>query len=115
VLQDPFGADLQLSLRPHRQREQIEQGVEIGMLAQLLQAQPNHAINKYLQLTGQLVWAEFEAPMGQHNNQGQMQHLWVKLEKAGRLRPEAVLEALLSVHLHHQQYHRVLRSAYFPT
>jgi hypothetical protein len=33
----------------HRQREQVEQGIEIGLLAQLLQADPVHVLQERLQ------------------------------------------------------------------
>jgi hypothetical protein len=55
VLQDLLGADLELCLGPNRQREQVEQGIEIGLLGKLLQTEPNHAIDKRLQMLRQPV------------------------------------------------------------
>ena len=48
-----LSAELQLHLRPHRQREQGEHRVNIIMLAQLLQAQPDHTTEEALQLLRQ--------------------------------------------------------------
>ena len=101
----------QLSLGPHRQREQGEQWIEIGLLAQLLQAQPDHAINKRLQLLRQLSWTELEAPVRHHHDHGQVLHLGVELQKARGLGDQPVLEPRLGVHLHLQQHHRLLRRA----
>ena len=66
LLQDPLGAGTQLSQRPYRQCEQVEQGIEIGLLTKLLQAQPHHPIKECLQLLRQKGGAEPEAPIGQH-------------------------------------------------
>jgi hypothetical protein len=50
-------------------------GLQLGLLAELVQAEPNHAIEEGLQLERQLGWAEFDAPLGQPNENRQMQHL----------------------------------------
>ena len=86
----------------------VRNWVEIGLLTQLLQAEPHHAINKRLQLLRQLGGAEVEVPVRHYNNHGQMQHLGVELKKTKALGSQAVLEALLGVHLHLQQHHRLL-------
>ena len=46
--EDLLRAGRQLALRPHRQGEQIEQGIEIRLLAQLLQADPVHFVQEHL-------------------------------------------------------------------
>ena len=48
-----LSAELQLYLRPHRQREQGEYRVNNILLAQLLQAQPDHTPEEALQLLRQ--------------------------------------------------------------
>jgi hypothetical protein len=60
--QNLLTASCQFALRPHRQGEQVEQGVEVGLLAQLFKAEPHHLlIQKHLQRLG---GAELEAAMG---------------------------------------------------
>jgi len=85
--QDLLRAGHQLALWPHRQREQGKQRIEIHLLAQLFQAQPDHAIEKGLQLLRQQGWAEVETPVRHHHNHDQMLHLGVKLHEARCLRP----------------------------
>ena len=48
-----LSAELQLYLPPHRQREQGVHRVKIILLAQLLQAQPDHTTEEALQLLRQ--------------------------------------------------------------
>ena len=91
-LEDLLGTDRQVCLRPHWQREQGEPWIEIGLLAQLLQAQPPHAIHKPLQLLRQLGWTKPEAPVRHRHHHGQMQHLGVDMEKAKALGAKAMLE-----------------------
>jgi hypothetical protein len=95
----------------HRQREQGEQRIEFGLLAQLLEAEPDHAIKEGLQLLRQLSWTKLEAPVRHQHDHGQMLHLGMQLEKAKALSSQSVLETLLGVHLHLQQHHRLLRRA----
>jgi hypothetical protein len=85
LIKDLLGAGSQLSLRAHRQREQSEQWVQICSLAQLLEAQPHHAINKRMQLLRQLLRAEPEMSVGQHHHHGQMLDLGMQLQKASGL------------------------------
>ena len=66
ALQYLLGAALQLRFWLHWQRQQGEPWIEINMLAQLLKAQPDHPINKRLQLARQLGWAKLEAPVRHH-------------------------------------------------
>ena len=73
-----------------------------------LQAQPDHPINKRLQLLRQLGWTKLEAPVRHHNDHSQMQHLGVELEKAKALGAKAMLKPRLAVHLHLKQHHRLL-------
>ena len=91
-LQDLFGGAGDVGLGQHRQCEQREYGVVLGLPAQLLQAQPDHAIEKGLQLLGQLGRTELEAPVGNHHNHGQMLHLGMQLQKASGLGKEPVLD-----------------------
>ena len=46
--EDLLRAGRQLALRPHRQGEQVEQGIKIRLLAQLLQADPVHLAQEHL-------------------------------------------------------------------
>jgi ATP-dependent helicase YprA (DUF1998 family) len=54
-------------------------------LAQLLQAQPDHAIEKRLQLMGRQGRAKLEAPVRHHYDHRQMLHLGVELQEAKAL------------------------------
>jgi hypothetical protein len=92
VHQDLLGAALELCFWQHRQRQKGEQWVEIGLLAQLLQAQPDHPINKRLQLLRQSGRAEVEALVRHDNHHSQVFHVWMELEKAKALSTEAMLE-----------------------
>ena len=47
--EDLLAARRQLALGPHRQREQVEQGVEVGLLAKRLQADPVHLLEELSQ------------------------------------------------------------------
>ena len=67
-------AGRQFGLRRHRQRQQGEPWIEIGLLAQLLQAEPDHAIHKRLQLLRQLGWAKLEAPVRHHYDHRESAH-----------------------------------------
>jgi hypothetical protein len=111
ALQDLWRAGRQFCLRPHWQREQGEPWIEISLLAQFLQAEPDHRIKKRLQLLRQLGRAQPQAMVRHHHHHGQMQHLGVELEKASGLGKQTVLEPRLAVHLHLQQHHRLLRCA----
>ena len=71
------------SCRPHRQGEQVQQRIEIRLLAQLLQVEPHHLL------------------------------LQEHLQRLGGAELEAVVEALVGVHLHLQQHHRELGAAGF--
>jgi hypothetical protein len=44
-----LAAALQLGLKQHRQREQIEQWIELSLLAELFQADPEHLIDHQLE------------------------------------------------------------------
>ena len=83
-------------------------------MAQLLQAEPQHAINKRLQLLRQPGRAEVEAPVRHQHHHGQVLHLRMQLQKAKALSAKPVLEPTLAVHLHFQQHHRLLRRADLP-
>ena len=107
MLQDLLGTDRQVCLRPHWQRQQGEPWIEISLLAQFLQAQPDHLVNKRLQLLGQLGWTKLETPVRHHHHHGQMQHLGVELEKASGLSKQTVLEPRLAVHLHLEKHRRL--------
>jgi hypothetical protein len=48
-----------------------------------------------------------------HHNHGQVLHLGMELQKAKTLGAQTVLEPRLGVHLHLQQYHRLLGCARF--
>jgi hypothetical protein len=80
-------------------------------LAQLLQAQPHHAIHKRLKLLRQLIRAKVEAPVRHQHHHGQVQHLRVQLEEAKALSAQTMLEPRLGVHLHLQQHHGPIRRA----
>ncbi len=80
-----MGGGLNLSLGSHRQGEQADQRIKPRLLAELFQAQPDHAIKKLLQLLRHLGWPEPEAPVRHHHDNGQMQHLGMELEKASGL------------------------------
>jgi len=114
VHQDLLRAGHQLRLRPHWQREQRENGIILGLLAQLLKSQPVHASKERLQLQRQQGWAEVETPVRHHHNHGEMLHLGVELRKARCLRPQAVLEPGLGVHLHLEQHHGLIRQPASP-
>jgi len=90
------------------QRQQGEPWIEISLLAQLLKAQPDHPINKRLQLLRQLGWSKVEAPVGHHNHNPQVLHLGVQLQKAEALGCKTVTEPNLGLHLHLEQHHRPL-------
>ena len=74
ALEDLLRAGRQFGLRPHRQGQQGEQWIEIGLLAQLLQTEPDHAINKRLQLLRQKGWAKLEAPVRHHYDHRELAH-----------------------------------------
>ncbi|MCX5967646.1 MAG: hypothetical protein NTV57_08420 [Cyanobacteria bacterium] len=112
MLQDLLGTGRQFCFRPHWQREQAEPWIEISLLAQLLQAQPHHAINKHLQLLRQLGRAQPQVMVRHYHDNGQVLHLGVELEKAKALGAKAMLEPRLGVHLHLKQHHWVLRRAF---
>jgi hypothetical protein len=63
AFQDPLRAGLQLGFRPHRQREESQKWIEIDLLAQLIQAQPQYAIHKRLQLLREPGLSEVGAPV----------------------------------------------------
>jgi len=113
LIKDLLRAGSQLRFRAHRQREQDEQGIKIGLLAELFQAQLDHAIEEGLQLLGQLGRAEGETLVRHHHNHRQVLHLGVELEKAKALSAQAVLEPRLGVHLDLQQHHLPLRGVGF--
>ena len=114
ALQYLLGAALQLRFWLHWQRQQGEPWIEINLLAQLLKAQPDHPINKRLQLLRQKGWAKLEAPVRHHHDHRQMQHLGVELQKASGLGKQAVHEPRLGVHLHLQQHHGPIRRTNIP-
>ena len=97
VHQNLLGGALELCFWQHRQGQEGEQWIEIGLLAQLLQAQPHHPINKRLQLLRQSGRAEVETPVRHDNHHSQMFHVWMELEKAKALSTEAVLEPRYAV------------------
>ena len=76
--------------------------------------QPDHAINKRLQLLRQLIRPEPEALVWHHHDHGQVVDLWMQLQKACGLGKQPVLEPRLGVHLHLQQHHRPFGCARFP-
>ena len=99
------------SCRPHRQGEQVQQRIEIRLLAQLLQVEPHHLLlQEHLQRLG---GAELEAAVGRNHQHSPVLHLVLLLQKAVGLRRQAVVEALVGVHLHLQQHHRELGAAGF--
>ena len=111
VHQDLLGAALELCFWLHWQREKGEQWIQIGLLAQLFEAQPHHPIHKRLQLLRQLGRAEVETQVRHDDHHSQVFHPGVELEKAKALSTEPMREPRLAVHLHLQQHHRLLRRA----
>ena len=103
-----LGTALELCFWLHWQRQKAEQRIQIGLLAQLLQAEPHHAIHKRLQLLRQPGRAEVETPVRHDDHHSQMFHLGVELQKAKALSAEAMREPRLAVHLHLEQHNRLL-------
>ena len=106
-----LGAAFELCLWLHWQRQQGEPRIGIGLLAQLLKAQPNHAIKEGLQLPRQLRRTDVETSLWHHHDNGQMLHVGVKLQEASCLGKQTVLEAWITKHLPLQQHHGLLRRA----
>ena len=106
-----LGTALELCFWLHWQRQKAEQRIQIGLLAQLLQAEPHHAIHKRLQLLRQPGRADVETPVRHDDHHSQVFHLVVELEKAKALSTQPVLEPWLAVHLHLQQHHGLLSRA----
>ena len=111
--QNQLCAALELCFWLHWKRRKGDQWIEIGLLGQLLQAQPNHPIEKGLQLLRQLGRSELEVPMWHHHDHSEMLHLWVQLQKARGLSKQPMFEPRFGVHLHLQQQHRPFRRARF--
>ena len=91
-LQDLFGGAWNVGLGQHRQGEQREDGVVLGLPAQRLQAQPDHSTEKGLQLMRQQGRAQVETQVRHHHNHGQVLHLGMQLQKASSLGKEPVLD-----------------------
>ena len=53
---------------PHRQGEQVEQGVEVGLLAQLLKADPVHLLQNCLQQSGRVGWSQLQVVVGRDHH-----------------------------------------------
>ncbi len=109
--QDLLTAGRKLALRSHRQGEQIQKRIELGPAAELLKVQPHHLLlQEHLQRLG---GAELEAAVGRDHQHRPVLHLWLLLQKPIGLCCQAVVEALVGVHLHLQQHHRKLGAAGF--
>ena len=91
-----MGAGAQFGLRAHRQGEEVEQGVEISLLAEVFQAQPLDLVGEHLQLAGRLGWAEFQAPVGQHHENDRVLDLGMLPQKTKTLGCKPMLESRLA-------------------
>ena len=111
--EDLLAACCQLALGPDRQGEQVEEGIEVGLLAQLLQVDPVHLLEEHLQQPGQLGGAEVDPLVWRDHHHLQVLHLRMLLKEPAALRCQAVLEARIGVHLHLQQHHWELLAAGF--
>ena len=111
VGEDLPAAGLQFAFWANWQREQVEQGIQRGLLAQLLQVDPVHLLVQE-NLKG-LGGAELEAVVRRDHQHGPVLNPGVLLQKAIGLRRQPVVEALVGVHLHLQQHHRELGAAGF--
>ena len=83
--EDLLTAGGQLALGSQRQGEQVQQRIEIWLLAQLLQADPVHFLQNCLQQPGRIGWSQSQAVMGRNHHHLQVLHPGVTLYKAQAL------------------------------
>jgi hypothetical protein len=109
--EDALGAGPEIRLFLHRQGEQGERGIEIGLAAQSGEIHPGHVLlEEALQGKG-LAGAEGQALVGQKHQHLQMLHLPVLLQEPEGFRRQAAMEVPIGVHLHLQEHHRKLGTA----
>ena len=103
----------QFRLRADRQREQVEQRIEIRLLAELLEADPVHLLQHRPQQSGRIGWPQRQAVVGRDHHHLQVLQPGVTLHKAQALGRKPPVEAGIGVHLHLKEHHRELGAAGF--
>jgi hypothetical protein len=86
----------------HRQGEQGQQGIQIGLAGEGCQIDPGHVVLKESAQQKRLIGAKGQAPVGEKHQYLQMRHFLVLLQQPEGFGAKAAVEASIGMHLHLQ-------------
>ena len=104
--EQPLAAGSEIGFRLHRQGEQGQGGLKVGLAGEGLQIHPGHILLEEAPQQQRPPGPEGQEPVGQEHHHPQVFDPLLLLNEPKGFRPEAALEAPVWMHLHLQEHHR---------